>query len=119
MDANQLAAQMRAWAAEFSDIAPEPVSVPDRFWTFLASRLAEHGLSEPDPDVVSINVIDGWRQARITGVQKGMLCYEPADGSKGWGLIPTKDVHPDDRGKLSAVLERFERDGKVGSGWNG
>jgi hypothetical protein len=114
MDASRLSAQLRHWADEFCSVSEKAIDVPDRLWPFLASRLVELGIAEDDPDVVSAKIVDTYRKVRITGTHADRLQYESVDGGVGFGLIQRRDIHPDDHGKLSKILERLLQDGKVG-----
>lgn len=114
MTASELAAQLREWSTEYGTIA-EPVVAPNGFWTFLANRLCECSAVEPDPDTVTIRTFDGTRKVRITGTHGARLAYEPADGSRGFGIVEMKDIL-DDRGRVDAILERLVKAGKVKEG---
>jgi hypothetical protein len=116
MDARNLSAQLRAWAREYSSITEEPLSVPEKFWTFLAARLAECGLATEDPDVVVVRSGDSWKKVRITGKRGAMLTAAPADGTLGILMFPIRDVHDDYRGKVTAIIERMLGDGRIGNG---
>lgn len=113
MQAAQLSAQLRSWAHEFASVSGETITVPERLWPFLAQRLAEQGVVAEDPDVVSAKFHDGYRKVRITGKQGARLCYEPTDGSKGFGLIDHNAVHPSERGRLTQIIERMVADGRI------
>lgn len=113
MQAAELSAQLRAWSHEFAGITGDPVTVPERLWPFLAQRLSEIGVAADDPDVISARFMDGYRKVRITGKNGARLAYEPTDGSKGFGLLDVAAVHPNDRGRLTDILERMVQSGRI------
>lgn len=113
MKSSELESLLPKWAAEFSAIAEKPVEVPHQFWKYISVRMADLGGVEQESDVIRVSVIGEWMRVRITGTGNGgMLHYELAD-SKGMGIVFPRDVHADDRGKLSDVLEQLAADGKV------
>lgn len=113
MQTAQLSAQLRAWALEFGSVSGAPIDVPERLWSFLALRLAEQGVVQPDPDVLSVKFLDGYRKVRITGKRGARLAYESIDGSVGFGLIDPHQVHPDERGRMTDIIERMVTDGRI------
>lgn len=117
MQTSELSGLIRKWAAEFGSIRGEQVVLPDGLCAFLASRISEQGgAAQPDPDTVRVKIGSEFRMVRPIGTMPGaLLRYEHADGTIGMGCCPVRDVHPDDRGKLSQVLERLLQDGKVRS----
>lgn len=114
MQTSELTARLRQWTNEFQSVSGEAFTVPDRYYQFIAARVAELGVTEPDPDIVRMRTFSsGWRNVRVTGVRGGMLHCEFADGGIGFNLCPVKDIHDDDRGKLTGILERMRMDGKI------
>lgn len=113
MQTAELSAQMRSWAVEFSGIATEPVQVPERFWPFLAQRLSELGVAAEDQDVITVRIGANWRKVRITGKRGVHLRYEFADGSVGGGLVDIRTVHPESRARLTDIIERMLKDGRI------
>lgn len=113
MQTAQLSSQLRQWALEFGSVSGEAINVPERLWPFLAQRLTEAGVGTPDPDIVSARFMGVFRKVRITGNRGAMLAFEQVDGSIGSGLVSVNHVHPDDRGRLTDIIERMVADGRI------
>lgn len=107
MKQSELALKLKEWAKEFSDFS-EPLSVPEKFWAFLANRLVDIGTADEDPDVIRVRIFDSLVRVRIVGFNAHGLEFNHADGSAGFGMCRMKDVHPSDKGKLSKILERLD-----------
>lgn len=102
----QLAADLRRWCSEYAGISGQEVSIPNGLCKFLASRLVESGIGEPDPRVVTAHICGEHRKVKITGVRGSMLHYEYVDGSIGSGLIPASDVSSHERSRALMELEK-------------
>jgi hypothetical protein len=115
MKQSELAAQLREWNTQFKSLVSEDYTVPDKLWEFLASRVAECGAVQSDPDVVTIRTGSGPRRVRITGTHGPRLTYEYADGARGFGVVAKEDV-VEGPGKVTEILERLLKAGKVKEG---
>ena len=113
MQTAELSSRLREWSREFASLTEEPFTVPERFWPFVAQRLEEAGIGEPDPDVLSVQISGVYRKVRVLQKVGGRLRCAPADGSIGWLLVDPKSIHPADRGRLTDIIQRMIADGRI------
>lgn len=107
MDKQALIAKLQEWHGEFCSIA-DGFTVPEKFWGFVAQRVVDEGFAEEDWDVVKFRFADTTKKVRVTGLKHQRIAYEHVGFGMGWGLISSRDVHPDDRHKLAEILDKLE-----------
>jgi len=105
----------RLFQSPHTTVSYEPdFSGMGKLYSFLASRLADVGGVEEDPDIVTIRTgPNDTMKVRITGTRGMHLTYKQAFGLEMQGLCPTADVVRADRGKLSEILTQLESEGKI------
>ena len=113
MTASELAARLKAWALEFEALTGNNGIESGSLWVFLATRLSEANLIEDDPDIVTATIAAVPRKVRITGTHGRHLTYAYADGAVGFGIVEMAAIAPNDRGRMTAILERLLADGKI------
>lgn len=113
---SELTAKLKAWVHEYAVLTQDSkvLQLPDVIYQFLSNRLVDFGYANDDPDVLHVDTHFGVRKLRVTGLgPQGHLLGKYADGGHGEYLFLPQQVRPDDRGKLSDLLERFMREGKI------
>ncbi len=107
VDKQALIAKLQEWHGEFCSIA-DGFPVPDKFWGFVAQRIVDEGFAEEDWDVVRFRFADTTKKVRVIGLKCSRIAYEVVGNGMGLGLVPPKQVHPDDMHKLAEILYKLE-----------